>query len=280
MIKESYVIPIFVVVQVIIGNAQYAYNPYHMDPYVDFLIDQGHVYHHYQPKTIVDPKNPLCKITCRSMFCEVTKGEMQGQITGSCFFPPFLTTCGGLPKGCGSCVEACGFKDNTKEIVSVSSPSTTIVDPKNSQCKITCRPFFCEVTKGEMQGQTTGSCFYPPYITTCGGLPTGCGSCVEACGFKDNTKEISSVSSPSTIGINTGNFYPDFTVQHPEISSEWIQINGKYYHFCSQHTTFLGAKSICTRMGGKLFIPQSQLMNEQIALIAKGKKFFFICEKM
>ena len=203
MIKESYIIPIFVVVQVIIGNAQYAYKPYHMDHYVDFhQIDQGHVYHHYQPKTIVDPKNP--------------------------------------------------------------------------QCKITCRPFFCEVTTHE----ATGSCFYPPYKTTCGGLPTGCGSCVEACGFKDNTKEISSVSTPSTISINTENFYPDFTVQHPEISSEWIQINGKYYHFCLQHTTFLGAKSICTRMGGKLFIPQSQLMNEKIDLIAKGKKFYFICEKI
>ena len=174
MIKESYVIPIFVVVQVIIGNAQYAYNPYHMDPYVDFLIDQGHVYHHYQPKTIVDPKNPLCKITCRSMFCEVTKGEMQGQITGSCFFPPFLTTCGGLPRGCGSCVEACGFKDNTKEIVSVSSASTIVVDPKKK------------------------------------GL----------------------------------------------------------------------ARSICKQMGGKLFIPESQLMIKQIDLIAKRKKFYFICEKM
>ena len=174
MIKESYVIPIFVVVQVIIGNAQYAYNPYHMDPYVDFLIDQGHDYHHYQPKTIVDPKNPLCKITCRSMFCEVTKGEMQGQITGSCFFPPFLTTCGGLPRGCGSCVEACGFKDNTKEIVSVSSAATIVVDPKKK------------------------------------GL----------------------------------------------------------------------ARSICKQMGGKLFIPESQLMIKQIDLIAKRKKFYFICEKM
>jgi len=243
---------------------------------VDFhQIDQGHVYHH-QPKTIVDPKIPQCKITCRLTFCEVTTF----QATGSCFYPPYKTTCGGLPTGCGSCVEACGFKDNTKEIISVSSPSKTIVDPKNSQCKITCRPFFCEVSKGEMQGQTTGSCFYPPYMTTCGGLPTGCGSCVEACGFKDNTKNIASVSSPSTIGIQTENFYPDFTVQHPEISSEWIQINGKYYHFCSQHTTFLGAKSICTRMGGKLFIPQSQLMNEEIDLIAKGKKFYFICEKI
>jgi len=271
-IKESYIISIFVVVQVIIGNAQFAYNPYHMD----FQVDQGHVYHHYQPKTIVDPKNPQCKITCRPFFCEVTTHEA----TGSCFYPPYKTTCGGLPTGCGSCVEACGFKDNTKEIISVSSPSTIIVDPKNPQCKITCGSFFCQVTKGENQEQITGSCFFPPYITTCGGLPTGCGSCVEACGFKDNTKEISSVSTPSTIGIHTENFYPDFTVQHPEISSEWIQINGKYYHFCSQHTTFLGAKSICTRMGGKLFIPQSQLMNEEIDLIAKGKKFYFICEKI
>ena len=179
MIKESYIIPIFVVVlwifnQVTIGNAQYAYNPYHMAHYVDFQVDQGHVYHHYQPKTIVDPKNPLCKITCRSMFCEVTKGEMQGQITGSCFFPPFLTTCGGLPRGCGSCVEACGFKDNTKEIVSVSSAATIVVDPKKK------------------------------------GL----------------------------------------------------------------------ARSICKQMGGKLFIPESQLMIKQIDLIAKRKKFYFICEKM
>ena len=73
MIKESYIIPIFVVVQVIIGNAQFAYNPYHMD----FQVDQGHVYHHYQPKTIVDPKNPQCKITCRPFFAKLQPTKPQ-----------------------------------------------------------------------------------------------------------------------------------------------------------------------------------------------------------
>ena len=105
MIKESYIILIvifWIFNQLTIGIVLQSQNQ----------VDQ-HI--HYHSKIIIDPKYPQCKITCKSSFCEVTRGEMQEEVTGSCFLPPYRTSCGGLPQGCESCVEACGFKDNTKK---------------------------------------------------------------------------------------------------------------------------------------------------------------------
>ena len=110
-----------------------------------------------------------------------------------------------------------------------------------------------------------GSCFLPPFTTTCSGLPPGCGSCVEACGFKVNL--VPNSNPPHTI-ITVANAYPARPVYYypsKRNPCEWIQINGKFYHFCRKPATFFEAKSDCTRNGAKLFEPENEDINNQIA---------------
>ena len=46
-----------------------------------------------------------CQVTCLENSCQVrTGGNM-----GSCFLPPFNGGCGGLPSGCGSCIDECSY---------------------------------------------------------------------------------------------------------------------------------------------------------------------------
>ena len=219
MIKESYIILIvifWIFNQLTIGNVLQSLK---FDHYLDYQVDQ-HI--QYRPKIIIDPKYPQCKITCKSSFCEVTRGEMQEEVTGSCFFPPYKTSCAGLPPGCESCVEACGFKDSTKIILPHLNLPTIPLSPithhhfKEEQCKITCKWGFCEVTRGQMQDQFTGYCFLPPYQTECSLLPSGCESCVEACGFKDNTKKPSTTHNPFIPSMVSGKKKIDSTDQAME----------------------------------------------------------------
>ena len=86
-----------------------------------YPVEQIYVEHHVDHHVHIIP----CQITCKSVFCEVSTGK----IMGSCFLPPYTTTCSGLPPGCGSCVEACGFKAN---IVPNSNPPPTFITVANA----------------------------------------------------------------------------------------------------------------------------------------------------
>ena len=44
-----------------------------------------------------------CQVTFKQNSCQV----ISGLTMGSCFLPPFQTSCSGLPPGCGSCVDEC-----------------------------------------------------------------------------------------------------------------------------------------------------------------------------
>ena len=48
----------------------------------------------------------------------------------------------------------------------------------------------CQVRKG----LTMGSCFLPPYQTSCSGLPSGCGSCVSQCSNRQSSSSSSSLT--------------------------------------------------------------------------------------
>ena len=89
---------------------------------------------------------------------------------GSCFLPPFPTSCSGIPFGCGSCVKECSHGNRY-------SPSPPPTPPSGESCKVTCKGHSCEVRTG----YTMGSCFLPPFPTRCQGIPSGCGSCVNKC---------------------------------------------------------------------------------------------------
>ena len=59
--------------------------------------------------------------------------------------------------------------------------------------------FSCEVTKEKM-----GSCFLPPYETSCSGLPEGCGSCVSQCSNGQSSSSFSSLTIINNYGSQVG----------------------------------------------------------------------------
>ena len=60
--------------------------------------------------------------------CEVSKGSGAKAVMGSCFLPPYQTSCSGIPSGCGSCVSQCSNGQSSS-----SSSSLTIINNYGSQ---------------------------------------------------------------------------------------------------------------------------------------------------
>ena len=71
--------------------------------------ETGKKYCNTQRCPIIRPNGPGsgCSVECKSISCEVSKGSGAKAAMGSCFLPPYQTTCSGLPSGCVSCVSQC-----------------------------------------------------------------------------------------------------------------------------------------------------------------------------
>ena len=71
--------------------------------------ETGKKYCNTQRCPIIRPNGPGsgCSVECKSISCEVSKGSGAKAAMGSCFLPPYQTTCSGLPSGCASCVSQC-----------------------------------------------------------------------------------------------------------------------------------------------------------------------------
>ena len=69
----------------------------------------GKKYCNTQRCPIIRPNGPGsgCSVECKSISCEVSKGRGAKAAMGSCFLPPYQTSCSGIPSGCGSCVSQC-----------------------------------------------------------------------------------------------------------------------------------------------------------------------------
>jgi len=116
-----------------------------------------------------NPSSGSCQVTCKKSSCQVRTGGTMG----SCFLPPFKSTCSGLPSGCGSCVNEC------KNKVQPNQPSRPIRNPSiggNIKCQTTCESNgSCKVKMiNGPTGRLSGSCFPPGFGGSCSGIPRQC----------------------------------------------------------------------------------------------------------